>query len=99
MNSLIEIKTNDKLEPVVSGRELHERLGITERYSAWFKRMLKYGFLENADYIGRKVFNTLAKQELEDHILKLDMAKEIAMIRWKKIEQGDMKKWLKIKLK
>lgn len=43
--------------------------------------MLKYGFVENIDFVGCKVFNTLAKQELQDHALKLDMAKEISMIQ------------------
>ncbi len=66
---------------VVSGRELHEFLEVTERYSAWFKRMIAYGFVENSDYLGCKVFNALARQELQDHALTLDMAKEIAMIQ------------------
>ena len=37
--------------------------------------------IENYDFSGCKVFNTLANQELVDHILKLDMAKEISMIQ------------------
>ena len=54
---------------------------VTERYSSWFLRMTKYGFEESVDYVGCKVFNTLAKQELQDHALTLDMAKEISMIQ------------------
>lgn len=56
-------------------------LEVTERYSSWFLRMTKYGFEESVDYVGCKVFNTLAKQELQDHALTLDMAKEISMIQ------------------
>ncbi|WP_347151985.1 phage antirepressor KilAC domain-containing protein [Peptostreptococcus anaerobius] len=81
MNELITVTTNDNQEPVVSGRELHSRLEITERYSSWFNRMLHYGFVEGEDYLGCKVFNALARQELDDHMVKIDMAKEICMIQ------------------
>lgn len=81
MNELIKVTTNENDEQLVSGRELYKFLEVTERYSSWFERMLKYGFVENVDYVGCKVFNTLAKQELQDHSLKLDMAKEISMLQ------------------
>jgi anti-repressor protein len=80
-NELIKITKDDNGNSVVSGRELHDFLEVTERYSSWFIRMTKYGFEENVDYVGCKVFNTLAKQELQDHALTLDMAKEISMIQ------------------
>lgn len=81
MNQLINITQNENNDSVVSGRELHDFLQVSERYSTWFERMIKYGFEENVDFVGCKVFNTLAKQELQDHALKLDMAKEISMIQ------------------
>ena len=81
MNELIKVNINENQEPVISGRELHKALEVTERYSSWFDRMTQYGFTENYDFSGCKVFNTLAKQELLDHALKLDMAKEISMIQ------------------
>ena len=81
MNELITINTNENQEPVISLRELHHKLGITERYSNWTDRMFKYGFEENLDYVGCKVFNTQARQEIQDHIIKLDMAKEICMLQ------------------
>lgn len=81
MEELIKVTKNDKGISVVSGRELHDFLEVTERYSSWFLRMTKYGFEESVDYVGCKVFNTLAKQELQDHALTLDMAKEISMIQ------------------
>lgn len=79
--SLIKITENEKGEPTVSGRELYKFLEVTERYSNWFNRMLQYGFVENVDYLGCKVFNTQARQELQEHILKISMAKEIAMLQ------------------
>ncbi|MBO0412459.1 phage antirepressor KilAC domain-containing protein [Enterococcus hulanensis] len=81
MNELIKVTINENDEQLVSGRDLHKFLEVTERYSTWFERMLKYGFTENIDFTGCKVFNTLARQELQDHALKLDMAKEISMIQ------------------
>ena len=74
----ITVKDGDQL---VSARELHKKLEITERFNSWFERMLKYGFVENIDYIGCKIFNTQANQELDEYILKLDMAKQICMLQ------------------
>lgn len=65
----------------VSARELYEFLGATERFQSWFDRQLGYGFEERADYLGCKVFNTLAKQELQDYSLTLECAKSIGMIQ------------------
>jgi len=59
MENLIEIKTNDKLELIISLRDLHNKLRISERYSNWTERMFKYGFTENVDYTGCKVFNKI----------------------------------------
>lgn len=71
----------DGEQPTVSARALHIGLGITERFSAWFNRQLQYGFCENTDYVGCKEFNTLAKQELQDYQISVDMAKQICMIQ------------------
>ncbi|WP_394350230.1 antA/AntB antirepressor family protein [Sphingobacterium endophyticum] len=51
-----------------------------ERFNSWMPRMLEYGFDEGVDYIGCKVFNTLARQELDDFALTLDTAKEVSML-------------------
>lgn len=71
----------DGEQPTVSARDLHLGLGVTERFSAWFNRQLQYGFQENVDYVGCKEFNTLAKQELQDYQISVDMAKQICMIQ------------------
>ena len=52
MNELIPITTNENHDPVVSGRMLHEFLGIETPYTQWFDRMVEYGFVENVDFIG-----------------------------------------------
>lgn len=80
MNELLKINYEaDRI--TLSARELHSFLELTERFGNWFERMKQYGFIENQDYIGRKTFNTLARQELQDYEISLDMAKEIAMIQ------------------
>lgn len=83
MNGIIKINLNDNHEPVVSGRQLHEALEVKTPYSMWFDRMVEYGFTENQDFL----LNNFVKQtgrgghNKVDHIIKLDMAKEIAMIQ------------------
>ena len=80
MNELLKVNYEaDRI--TLSARELHKFLELSERFSNWFERMKQYGFVENQDYLGRKVFNTLAKQELQDYEITLDMAKEITMIQ------------------
>ena len=83
MNELINVTLNDNQEPVVSGRQLHEALEVKTPYSMWFDRMTDYGFTENQDFL----LNNFVKQtgrgghNKVDHVIKLDMAKEIAMIQ------------------
>lgn len=83
MNELINITLNKNHEPVVSGRQLHEKLGLKTEYKKWFKRMTEYGFVENEDFVKvtQKCPTLGGLQDMTDHIIKLDMAKEIAMIQ------------------
>ena len=80
MNELINVSLNDNQEPVVSGRQLHEALGVNSRYTTWFDRMKEYGFTEGQDFLPNLGKSTGGRQAT-DHIIKLDMAKEIAMIQ------------------
>ena len=81
MEQLIKLSKNTKGENVVSARELHSFLGASERFSSWMERNFQYGFVENQDYSGCKHFNALANQLLDDFVLTIDCAKEIAMIQ------------------
>lgn len=80
MNELIEVTLNDNHEPIVSGRQLHEVLGVNSRYTTWFDRMKEYGFTEGQDFLPILGKSTGGRQAT-DHAIKLDMAKEIAMIQ------------------
>ncbi|HEM4558427.1 TPA: phage antirepressor KilAC domain-containing protein, partial [Streptococcus suis] len=84
MNEIININLNDNQEPVVSGRQLHEALGVNSNYTTWFDRMTEYGFTENEDYVLLSNFGNQTGRgghNKVDHVIKLDMAKEIAMIQ------------------
>lgn len=84
MNELITTSQNEQGDIILSGRELHDLLGVKTNYSTWFERMCEYGFIENVDYI---LLSNFEKQigsgghNKIDHHIKLDMAKEIAMIQ------------------
>ena len=75
------IQENQDLQQAVSARELYDFLQPTERFANWFERQLQYGFVVNQDYLGCEVFNTLARQSLQDYFISVDMAKEISMIQ------------------
>jgi phage anti-repressor protein len=83
-NNLINVQNNNGVL-LVSARELHEGLEISERFSKWFERMLSYGFEENVDYVVcTKVYTANqhgGEKEFIDYALKINMAKEIAMIQ------------------
>lgn len=83
MTDIIAITYNEKDEPVISGRELHERLGIETPYKQWFDRMCEYGFEDSKDYCTFLCNRSdgLAGKPRTDHILTLDMAKQLCMIQ------------------
>lgn len=83
MQEIINVNLNDNHEPVVSGRQLHEALGVKTKYADWFGRMIEYGFTENEDFLLLKNEQQTGRggHNKVDHIIKLDMAKEIAMIQ------------------
>lgn len=80
---LIPVTENEQNEVVVSGRDLHEFLEIGTEYKKWMSRMIEYGFEENIDYarVSQKSLTLGGAQNITEHILKLDMAKEISMIQ------------------
>ena len=86
MNDLIKVNYTESEQPTVSGRELHEALGVETPYHKWFPRMAEYGFTENEDYITmdknvRRSDGTIMPQIQHDHQLTIPMAKEICMIQ------------------
>ena len=80
MNELITITTNEIGEPSVSGRELHEFLGVATPYDKWFPRMTEYGFTEGRDF-STFLSESTGGRPSTNHLLTIDMAKELAMIQ------------------
>ena len=80
MKELIKVTANENGEMLVSARELHEVLGSEERFSKWFDKMLSYGFENGDDYTTYQMVHPQNKQEFTDYAMKLDMAKELAMV-------------------
>lgn len=82
MNELIKV-TYDGEEPTVSARKLHEILGISKRFSAWFDTNAQ-GFVENEDFKGvyLKVQGNQygGEQAIQDYSITVDMAKHICLM-------------------
>lgn len=89
MNELIKINYESE-NPTVSGRELHEALGVKTAYKDWFPRMCEYGFAEGEDYCSflSDRSDGLPGKPRTDHQLTIPMAKEICMLQ--RNENGKM---------
>lgn len=75
----VEVKNNQQL---VSARELHKGLGLTGRFSRWFNNNSEF-FEENTDFYkctSSTVVNNGAVRILDDYLLTVSMAKQLAMM-------------------
>lgn len=81
MSELIPLTNHNGIQAVM-GRDLHAFLKIGKDYSTWFKDMTEYGFVAGQDFspISGKTSPAGGRPRI-DHIVKLDMAKEISMIQ------------------
>lgn len=80
MNDLIKTHENENGELGVDGRELHEFLGVNEKYTQWFERMTEYGFSEGNDFI-RNIGKSTGGRPGIDHRMTVAMAKELSMLQ------------------
>lgn len=83
MSELIPIQDQGDGVQAVMGRDLHVFLEVKAHYKDWFPRMVAYGFEEGKDY-ALKIEHTpspAGMKEKKNHIISLDMAKEISMIQ------------------
>lgn len=83
MNELIKVNYDNPEQPTVSGRELHEFLGVGTAYKDWFPRMCEYGFKEGKDYCSflSDRSDGLPGKPRTDHALSIPMAKELCMLQ------------------
>lgn len=102
MNEITIAINYDNNNPTISGRELHEALGIKTQYSIWFTRMCEYGFAENTDYVAVNQKRLTAQGNettFTDHALTIDMAKEICMIQRSEIGKRCREYFLEVEKK
>lgn len=79
-NELVPVYVTDTGEKVVYGYDLHKRLMVKSTYREWSARRLSdCDAVENVDYKGVEI-STPSNQTRKDHIIKLDTAKEMAML-------------------
>lgn len=84
MDELIKTSNNEQGEIILSGRDLHDFLEIGTQYTKWFERMKEYGFERDIDFIEvsqKRLTSHGREHDMIDHHIKLDMAKEIAMLQ------------------
>lgn len=104
MNELIKVNYENADRPTVSGRELHEALGLESNYTTWMKRMCEYGFSEGNDFTtcfpNLESENQHGGQNKIDHQLTIPMAKELCMLQrtekgkfWRQYFIGVEEKW------
>lgn len=79
-NELVPVYETSTGEKVVYGSELHEVLNIKSPYREWYSRRFKdCDAIENVDFEAVEI-STPSGQKKKQHIIKLDIAKEMAML-------------------
>ena len=83
LQNIIPFEVNEENDILVSARKLYNFLDIKTLFRTWFPRMTEYGFEEGEDYIKlyEKSNTSGGEQMIVDYMMKIDMAKEIAMIQ------------------
>lgn len=79
-NELVPVYVTSTGEKVVYGTGLHEALDVKSNYREWSKRRLaECDAVENKDFQGVKI-STPSGQTMKEHIIRLETAKEMAML-------------------
>ena len=79
-NELVPVYETSTGENVVYGSELHKVLGVRTPYKDWSsRRLLDVDAIENEDFEAAQICAP-SGQTKKDHIIKLDIAKEMAML-------------------
>ena len=79
-NELVPVYATSTGKKVVYGTDLHKVLGPKSNYREWANRRFKdIDAVENEDFEGVEI-STPSGQSKKEHIIKLDIAKEMAML-------------------
>lgn len=80
-NELVPVYETSTGEKVVYGSELHEVLGVKSNYREWIKRRVSdIDAEEDVDFTTVEIPTVSGGAPKKDHIIKLDTAKEMAML-------------------
>lgn len=80
-NELVPVYETDKGEKVVYGTELHTVLDVKTPYRTWIERRFdECEAIENQDYSSEQICTLSGGTPKKEHIIKLDTAKEMAML-------------------
>lgn len=80
-NELVPVYETSTGEKVVFGTELHEVLGVKSNYREWIARRLSdIDATENEDFDSVEISTVVGGTPKKEHIIKLDTAKEMAML-------------------
>ena len=80
MADLVKIQTTDNMEQVVSARELHEKLGILKRFSAWWDDQTSRLELKEGETYCTCGYTNANNQTFPDYLIPIDIAKHICMV-------------------
>lgn len=88
-NELVPVYETSTGEKVVYGTELHKVLEVKSNYREWIKRRIDdIDAVENEDFTTVEISTVVRGLPKKDHIIKLDIAKEMAMLE--RNEKGKM---------
>lgn len=98
-NDLVPVYETSTGEKVVYGTELHEVLGVRSRYREWIERRFSdIDAIENEDFEAAEI-SAPSGQKQKEHIIKLDTAKEMAMLERNEIGKRVRKYFIAVEKK
>jgi len=98
-NELMPVRVTDTGEKVVYGTELHASLKIKTPYRIWSdRRLMECDVLENEDFEAVQIC-TPSGQTQNEHIIKLDTAKEMAMLERNEVGKAVRRYFIQVEKK
>jgi len=75
----LQLTKNELGETAIWARDLHLALEVATPYKDWIRRMIAHGFEEGGDF-STSLSESTGGRPSQNHLLTLDMAKEVAML-------------------
>lgn len=96
-NEVVPVYETDSQEKIVDGRELHRALESKQDFSTWMKkRLFESDAVENTDYCRFHKKMEANNATSIEYYLKLDIAKEIAMLERNEVGKKVRKRFIEI---